>query len=143
MKINIRNKEKELLTTTEELKTSLTSENGKVRCAIISETGTVWAYRYLESKLVPGKSIPVNDEGILTHYLCLDDSKLIPLNYLPKDNEEKTPHDCFEAGFWEELEGILGVGNELIEKIKIGVFVGLSIGLMIILFLISTMAMGS
>lgn len=135
-------KQKLKLDTLEDFKDSMLQQNGHCRCLVIDEPSASWGYRILSSALIPEGSIPINDKGELTHYLCFDGREIRALNYVPTDNDDKTPEDCFEAGYWEELEVVLSLANPWFEKIKLGVFVALAIGLLIVLFMISAVALG-
>lgn len=133
-------KKKNIIDTEDQLKSFVEVEDYQ-RCLIIDESTGVYGYRELKSTLIPEGSIPVNDEGVYTHYLIMN-GKLEALNYLPTDNKDKTPEDCFEAQYWEELYKISKFGKSLFEKIQIGLFVGIIVGLLIILLMIGLAAMG-
>ena len=119
----------------------LTKEDERIRCQVVFEETRTCGYRYLKQNLIPENSIPITDNG-LTHLLNLDKGKLSYIDYVPTDNKSKTPQDCMEATSWEELAGILGIGLPTIEKIKLGIFVGLCAAFTVVLFLISVVAMG-
>lgn len=125
---------KALIENKDALKESLHSDNGRSRCLIIDEARATHGYRYLAPGLLPKNSVPVIDDGQPTYYLGFNGSELWPIDYLPADNKNKTPQDCFEATSWEELDGILKVSTSLTEKIKFGIFVALIIAFLVIIF---------
>ena len=117
------------------------SRNGSVRCIVVNETTFQFDYHDLAHSLIPTDSIPILD-GDLTHLLSFNGEKFVKIDYTPTDNDDKTPQDCFEAGCWDELERLFTLESKILEKIKLGVFIALAICLLIVFFLVSTMAMG-
>lgn len=126
----------------ESLRSSLQKTVDSQRCLVIDSVTGTHDYRLLSPSIIPEKSIPVNENGDPVHYLCFDGKKLEPLNYFPVENDNKTPSDCFRAQWWEGLRVILAFHNQAIEKIKLGIFVGLAVALIFILFIIGAQAMG-
>lgn len=144
------------LTTIEELKETVSYTPDFVRCLVVNEETATHGYRRLSKDIIPPGSIPVIDDGIPTHYLTLNGT-LSPMVREPDDSDMPTatdedgqklidgftsPEDCFEAQFWDELEFIQNLNTPLIEKIKLGIFVGLIVCLIIVLFLLAVMVMG-
>ncbi len=131
-----------IIANTEELKKSMHHANGSERAYVVNELNSTCGYRNLVSTILPEKSIPILDKGRLTHILGFNGEKLWPIDYLPVDNKDKTPQDCFEAQCWDELGIVLSLGDKWMEKIKLGIFIALIVCFTIILFLISAIAMG-
>ena len=129
------------INTIETLNSSMDHVNGHVNCVVVNEPAISWGYRKVKSALIPDGCIPVLDDG-LTYLLNLDGTNLTSIDYTPTDNTDQTPQDCFEAQCWDDLERIVRLSNNTVEKIKLGVFIALAICLVIVLFLISVMAMG-
>lgn len=117
------------------------NHGGRSICLIIDSTTRSHDYKLLPNELIPEGSIPV-DEGDFVHYLKFDGEKLIPLNYFPDDNLNKTPEDCYRSQWWDGLKIISSFMSSTAEKIKLGIFIALSVGLLIILFLIAMTATG-
>lgn len=125
----------------DDLKNTLSSKDNFSRAIVIDEQSLTWGYRNLATDLIPDTSIPINDSE-LVHLLSFDGGNLQPIDYMPENNENKTPEDCFEAQYWEELKTFLGLSSSLMEKIKLTIFVVLAVGLIIVLFMIASIAMG-
>ncbi|OGN90746.1 MAG: hypothetical protein A2Z70_01320 [Chloroflexi bacterium RBG_13_48_17] len=132
------------------LKSSLPKVSGKARCLVVFEDSATYGYRYLDNNLIPKGSIPILD-GEPTHFLNLAGNTLSCINYtntpIPvkgdnNDNEENTPQACFESQFWEELETILSLMANWVERVKLGIFIAFCIAALVILFLVGSMAMG-
>jgi len=124
------------------LEASLCLNNGHARCIVVNEDTATWGYRNIATDIIPKDSIPVFEDGELTHFLNYYDKKLTPIVYTSTDNANKTPEDCYEAQFWEELEKVLSLRNNLMEKIKLGIFVALAICEVIVMFLFGVILMG-
>lgn len=131
-------KNKRDINTIASLKESLFHSNGHHKCLVIDEPSSKWGYRSISTELIPSDAIPILDNG-RTYLLGFDGTELWPIEYMPEDNQNKTPEDCFEAGCWEELVTLAGMVNKAIEKIKLGIFVFLIIAFAIILFLLVPM----
>ena len=124
-----------------ELSRTMESPNGHVKSLVVDETTLAFGYREIVRGLLPKNIWPVL-EGDPVYLLGFDGKELWAIDYQPDDNEDQTPQDCFEATCWEELQRILGVGTSMMEKITIGVFVGLTIAFLVVIFLLVPIAGG-
>ncbi len=139
----IKQSKSSVITGTEELKAIALYKNGHAHTLIVDELSSSWGYRDVASDLIPVGAIPLLDKGEITYVLGFDGKKLWPIDFMPlTDDEDKTPQDCFEAQCWDELDIVLKMVSSLAEKIKLGIFVGLAVGELIVLFLIASIAMG-
>jgi len=141
-KVQSKSNHKALISDAQALQDSMRHTNGKVTCIIVDEASSSWGYRNIASKMLPDNSFPVLDGKNLVHLLGFNGKKLWPIDYTPTDNEDKTPQDCYEAQCWDELETVLSLASRWMEKIKLGVFVVLAFGVLVVLFLLGAMAMG-
>ena len=137
-----RGKASNVLDDVNDLNNPSAKSNGYINCIIVNEPLTLVEYKSVKKENIPTDSIPVIDNNEVTHLLNWDGKALTPILYLPPENTDKTPEDCFEATCWGELTRILGVGLAGIEKIKLGIFIALAVGLVVVLFLLSSIAMG-
>lgn len=126
----------------EALANSLNHQRTESLCLIVDSESGSHRYKVLDKAIIPEKSIAVVDNGEQTHYLLFDGTTLEPLDYFPKDNDNKTPQDCYRAQWWEGLKRMLSFSNQTIEKIKLVIFVVLAAALIFILFIMGTIAMG-
>ncbi len=138
--LNLNSKEK-ILSSPVELYDALYHTNGRAHCLIIDENSSHWGYYDISPTLLPKGCIPILDKES-TYFLNFDGKELTAIDYLPTDNQDQTPQDCFEAGCWDELEEVLYLGSKTGEKIKLGVFVALAIAFCVILFFVGMATVG-
>lgn len=128
--------------TLEALANSLNHQKTTTNCLVFDSLSGTHRYKMLDKAIVPSNSIAIVDNGEQTHYLLFDGATLEPIDYFPTDNDKKTPQDCYRAQWWEGLKKMLSFGNQTIEKIKLAIFVCLTVALVFILFIIGIVAMG-
>ena len=112
------------------------NHGGRSICLIIDSITRSHDYKLLPNEMIPPSSIPV-DEGDFVYYLKFNGEELSPLNFFPEDNLNKTPEDCYRAQWWDGLKIISSFMSSISEKIKLGIFIALSIGLLIVLFFLA------
>lgn len=125
----------------EALNASINHKNGYHQCLIFDQRSGTHYSKMLSTEIIPD-CVPLNDSGELVYYLLFDGSLLEPLDYLPNDNANKTPLDCYQAQWWEGLKKILSIKTSLGERIKLGIFVALAFGLMVLIFLLGAQSIG-
>lgn len=114
-------------------------------CIIIVEKTGLLVRRMLSSELIPGDSLERKFKGQASHILGLDtEDKLWAIEPPNKVELNDSPQDCYiPLTMYERLVSkIWRVGNDTIEKIKVGILVTLCIVELIILFLIITQVTG-
>jgi len=115
-----------------------------INCKVIVEKTGKGYDREIARPLIPGDSLERKYHGRPFHLLGLDLEgnlwAIEPDNTIKKND---SPKDCFIALQCEkEVTAIYSIGEGWVEKVKIGLFIGLCIVELIILFLIITAASG-
>lgn len=115
-------------------------EKELIQCIVIVEKTGEKTYPKIAKALIPEDSLERNYKGVPCHLLGLTKDGV--LWAIEPENEIKineSPKDCFLALDYEnEVTAVFGLSEGAVEKIKIGLFIGLCIAELIILFLIIT-----
>ncbi len=138
-------KRKNEIATIADLKPLQEIQTGTILCILFIEKTHTWHYRQLDKSLIPEDSTERKLKGKTpVHILGLD--KEVKLWAIEPENTVKpndSPQDLFLALQYErEVDEVYGLSDSLGEKIKLGIFFALCFFLLIILFLIATVAMG-
>ena len=113
------------------------------QCLIVIEDEGTCDYFTLDESLIPPGTIPIIDRGVETYLLGQNLGKILwALDHRPTNTGKESPQDCFKAGSWGKLRTIIYPTNSVIEKIKLGIFIGLAIGMMILIFMVTTVSNG-
>lgn len=103
---------------------------------IIVETTRKRIFRYVPEKYIPSNSFVKLFKGEWLHILGLArDGKFWPIERVAAV-EGRMPTDLFMAkNCAEEVNDVYGLSLPTIEKVKLGVFVGLCVAILIVIFL--------
>ena len=100
--------------------------------------------RHVPDRFIPRDSFDKKYEGRWVHVLGLDlDGKLWPIER-PVAISGRLPGDLYVAkNCADEVDEVYGQSTPLSEKIKLGVLVGLSIAILMVIFLIAAASGGA
>ena len=101
---------------------------------------------YLPLHKIPVGTFPVNYQGDLTYIMGIDKMGSYAIDLDPSANEKDpiSPLDLFEARSCQgPVYEIWGFELSAVDKIKFGLFIGLIIVLVIVIFLMATQQMGA
>jgi len=118
--------------------------NGRIPNAmIIIEKSKTRVFRYVRPKFIPSDSFSKNYDGQWLHILGLDlEGKLWSI-VRGSAVEGRMPTDLFMANNCAaEVNDVFGMSIPTIEKIKIGVLVGLCIAIIVVIFLLAAASGG-
>lgn len=138
-------KRKSEITTIADLEPLQETRTGIILCILFIEKTHTWQYRQLDKSLIPEDSTERKLKGKKpVHILNLDkEGKLWAIEPENTVKPNDSPQDLFLALQYErEVDEVYGLSESLGEKIKLGIFFVLCFFLLIILFLIATVAMG-
>lgn len=103
---------------------------------IIVERTLLRVFRCVPERLIPFESYAQNYGGKWLHILGCDlNGKLWPIDKDNVDNTNITPTDVYVAkNCAEEVNEVYGLSMSLSQKIKLGIFIGICILILVVIF---------
>lgn len=117
---------------------------GTVLCIIVEEKTSTWDYHNIRRNLIPEGATEREYKGQDFFLLGLTPEGQLWSIEPPrdvKDGEDPLSLYLF-LDYEEEVDELIGMDRSILEKIKIGILVGLSVGVLIIFFLVIMTALG-
>lgn len=129
--------------TLEELEAAQAVEDGFVYSLVVNENKNTWGFKYLDRELIPDESRERDFKNKPFYVVGYNNEGLYPIEAQKEVVEGESPQDLFIALQYEqEVDATYSLTESAIEKIKLGIFIGLAVFLMIILMMISLTVMG-